>query len=651
MFRFVIVLCVFTFYGILHAGGQNVYLTPETSNQDTAYVFDLLDRADDVGKTNPELALDLTEKALMISRNIHSTLGIARSLCDMGLCLTNASKFPQSRSIFYQAIPYCYLVRKEDQSLLPRVFNNLGNVFIEEGRLDSAIRYYYQALKELKVGNRRDSLLLIIIYGNIGGTFAGQRQDHQALYYLNKSISLAAQCNDSQTLAPNYANLGLVYENLKMGDSAIYFLRRSQQVNGLLRNKSILPSIYYRIGMTYGRQGNLQQAKAYFDSATFANPKAALKNGPLQTGYGNVYSTQGKYKLAIAYYQKAIDIAIEKGDILDNLTTYNNMAESYHNDGNNLMSYTYQKIYADLRDSQMNMQKIKAINQLEVQYRMAAQEKDLVAKQLFITLQQKRLLQKNFWLGCILVGALLLAVLSIMLYRNYNQKRKSQQADISNLKLQQQTNRMQALMQGEQNERIRIARELHDGIGSIMAAARMHLDIFKGDQPIPAYAATYQSGISLLDEAYRGLRYTAHNLLPPEQLLEEGLVAATALYCNKISKPGTFTVHFQHYGPHPTVAPEIAISFYRIIQELIHNAAKHAEATEVIVEIGVEATLLSITVEDNGKGWKTDNELEGGIGLRNLKDSITILAGSLEIDSRPDIGTTIYLTCPMDKNE
>jgi signal transduction histidine kinase/Tfp pilus assembly protein PilF len=631
--------------------GQGVQLIQESNNEDTGYVFTLLRQADDMRVSNPVLALQLSNEALGISRKMRSNLGVARSLNNVGISLLDASKYPQSKSAFYEAIYYAKQCTDQDGIILPKGLNNLGNVFSAEGNLDSAARYYYQALKAIKLSSRKDSVMMMIVYSNIGGTFARQQQGRRAFYYLNNSIMLALLNKDSQTLAHSYINLGLVYENFRQGDSAIYYYTQSKELNKKQHQKSILQSIYYRMGMTYGREGKLKLAKKYFDSAALSDPSAASTNVALQTGYGNVYAMQGSSKTAIDYYLRAINISIQKGNVMDNLIIYNNIADCYHNVGNNEMAYEYQKDYSNLKDSQMNLNQIKAINQLEIQYRIAAQEKDIVAKQLLITIQQKKILQKNIWLGGLLIGALLLVLCSLMLYRNYSHKQKSQSAEMANLELQQQTNRMQALMQGEQNERIRIARELHDGIGSIMAAARMHLDIFKGSEPLPPYAATYKNGIKLLDEAYHGLRNTAHNLLPPEEILEGGLIVAIALYCSKISKPGTFIVQFQHYGPRPEISPEIAISFYRIIQELIHNAAKHAEATEVIVEIGVEIPLLSINVEDNGKGWKIEDNIEKGMGIKNLKQRVAVLGGSLEIDSRLNIGTTIYVTCPIDKND
>lgn len=632
------------------ANGQNIFI-PEQVTHKTAEVSDLLRRAAVLRRTEPDSALSLAKSALLISRGLQDQLSIGNSLLSVGTYLLDKNEYLESKRILQTALPYCQRMAGQDETMLPRLYNSLGHVYKALGNSDSAFYYFYESLKKIKYGSRLDTTLRSLVYGNIGAAFTIQRQSSQALYYMRKSLALAQLYKDSLMQAQNYANIGIVFEQQKNGDSAAYYFNRALEMSRLVFTRKRLQRIYYFIGVMNGREGNLKLAKTYFDSAVWADPGEALLYTPLQTAFGDIYNAQGKHLMAIPYYQNAITIALKQGVIGENVATYYNLAESYHHSGNEALAFKYQKIYADLKDSLINATKIKSINQLEIQYRTAAQEKDLVSNQLLIIRQQKKILQKNFWIGGISVGALLLIALLITLYRNYHNKQRLQLAEVANLKLQQLASRQESLKQGEESERIRIARDLHDGIGSILAAARMHLDIFKGTQPLPDYAHTYKNGMNLLDEAYQGLRYTAHNLLPPEQLLEQGLVAATSLYCTKISKQDTFTVLFQHYGTLPDIAPETAISFYRIIQELVHNAAKHAEAKEVIVEIGIEGDQLSIIVEDNGKGWKTaEGDAENGIGIRNLKERVAILGGSLEVDSRQGIGTTVYLSCLLEKN-
>ncbi len=126
--------------------------------------------------------------------------------------------------------------------------------------------------------------------------------------------------------------------------------------------------------------------------------------------------------------------------------------------------------------------------------------------------------------------------------------------------------------------------------------------------------------------------------------MQEGLVKALQSYCKSISKPPYFNLHFQDIGTIPPLAPIKALSLYRMVQELVHNALKHGKATEVMVEIAEENdALLLISVDDNGNGWITNPDTSG-IGSESLQKRVAMLSGTIDIDNRPGAGVTIYLS-------
>src|SRR5690606_17317380 len=120
------------------------------------------------------------------------------------------------------------------------------------------------------------------------------------------------------------------------------------------------------------------------------------------------------------------------------------------------------------------------------------------------------------------------------------------------------------------------------------------------------------------DEAYTIVRHTAHNLSPPAQLFEKGLAVAISRYCKRVSKPGTREIFFDSYGRIPDLPPDFTLSVYRIFQELIHNAVRHADATQLLVEISILEGQLLLQVEDNGNGNLRLNGLQEGARLRSL---------------------------------
>ena len=150
-----------------------------------------------------------------------------------------------------------------------------------------------------------------------------------------------------------------------------------------------------------------------------------------------------------------------------------------------------------------------------------------------------------------------------------------------------------------------------------------------------------------LDEATENLRRTVHNLMP-DMLLEDGLVETLYYFCGNVQKMVPIKVLFQPIGTIPKCDSRFELSIYRIIQELIQNTIKHAKASELIVQLSYQAGLLSATVEDNGIGMDS-NKATRGAGLKSIAARVGNLAGSIEIDSRQGIGTTVHLAFDMDK--
>jgi PAS domain S-box-containing protein len=199
---------------------------------------------------------------------------------------------------------------------------------------------------------------------------------------------------------------------------------------------------------------------------------------------------------------------------------------------------------------------------------------------------------------------------------------------------------LQALVQGEEKERSRIARDLHDGISGMIAAAKMHVASLSIQFPAVAQTKEYKHGIDLLDTAAIQVRRTSHNLMP-EIVLEKGLSQALSRYCHSISND-QLTVTFIATGlPHRYIAT-FELLLYRIVQELLNNIIKHAKATEAFVQIREQSRLLTLTIEDNGIGFN-EKDLTEGTGLSSIKKRIEKMNGCIDISTAPGRGTCIFI--------
>jgi signal transduction histidine kinase len=198
---------------------------------------------------------------------------------------------------------------------------------------------------------------------------------------------------------------------------------------------------------------------------------------------------------------------------------------------------------------------------------------------------------------------------------------------------------LEAMMSGEEKERARLAKELHDGIGGILSATKMHLSILNNENPFPEKATKFADTLGMLDSAFKEIRSIAHNLAP-EILWKHGLNKALFLFCERVSNE-RLEVEYYMVGEIPRLQHNYKLIIYRIVQELINNVIKHSQATNAFVQLTHHENFMTITVEDNGIGM--EEKESNGIGMDNLRSRIETLKGELNISSEKGRGTTFYI--------
>lgn len=199
---------------------------------------------------------------------------------------------------------------------------------------------------------------------------------------------------------------------------------------------------------------------------------------------------------------------------------------------------------------------------------------------------------------------------------------------------------LEALREGEEKERSRIARDLHDGISGLIAAAKMHFETM-GNQSVAIHQLPgFQQGMELLQKASIAVRQTSHNLMP-EILLENGLAEALQRYCANVSYD-ELKLAFFSLGTIRRLPSQFELSLYRIAQELIGNIIRHAKADEAIIQLSQHEAHLTLAIEDNGQGF-TIGHHGSGTGLSSIRRRVAAMNGTMEIQSAPGKGTQVYL--------
>jgi two-component system NarL family sensor kinase len=230
------------------------------------------------------------------------------------------------------------------------------------------------------------------------------------------------------------------------------------------------------------------------------------------------------------------------------------------------------------------------------------------------------------------LGVVLMTIFGFLFYSN----RK---------KVQLEKEQIKAVLLAEENERSRIARDLHDGIGQLLSAAKLNLHALENVNLVNK-EIVLEKAIGLVDESAKEVRSVSHNLMP-NALIKSGLVSAIKNFINQLETE-QLKINIETSGLNKKINSEIELVVYRIIQECINNVIKHSKANHLFINLSINKNLLNIMIEDNGYGFDVDEILrKDGIGIKNMQARVAFLKGTMEIDSKLNKGTLFSFHVPL----
>lgn len=636
-----------------YTAGENVSKMG-VSTLDTSLAFNLLEKGFQLGNIYPDSALTFLKYALKESRRIGYSYGIARALQLCGIIYSHNGRYEEGIASLKQLISYCVATGKH-RHLLSLGYNIIGNIYQSEGKYNEAAYYYYRTLMLPK--NQVTESTLALIYTNLSRMTHKLKQPAKALYHLSLAEELAIRNENIDLLCVINSNKGMIYADINERDSAKYYLSKAAQLLEQYKYKYDMQDLEYT-NMVY--LADLWLKEKLVDSAWPCIQKIQRIHVPIVPLYknkafwvmGKYYMQSGNYKKAQYYLQMSLDSAqtIHIGNDLANI--HNSLSDLYTKSGKYREALYHKDQYILLKDSLENNQIANNVHQLEVRYRTAEKDKELINQKLQISQQQSDMREKNLWITIIASVTFLLTILSAILYKKRQSDKRLQQNEIQILQQQQiamhqgqEIERLKAMMKGEERERSRLARELHDGIGGMLTAIKMNLSATRKKHPELSQFSSLKEIMHMLEDTGTEVRKTAHNLMP-DVLVKHRLPEALMIYCENIHEQ--LPTELQFHGHLTDLDKAIELLLYRMIQELLQNILKHASATYAAVQLMMHEGKLSLTVEDNGTGFDPQQE-HGGFGLQNLKYRVAALQGNISITSSKGRSTTIHIEFELEK--
>lgn len=609
--------------------------------------------------TNSDSLLKVLHAAYLNSKSMFFARGTIAALHTMGLVYENRGAYDTALNRYKEALAYAEKLHDSDR-VIPTILNNMGITYSHLGNFEQTTKCYERALKITEkyldeLGDNHPGQHDLVkaynaIYINLVKQLLELGQLEQVLVYIDKVEQYAVETGNYYFLGHLLVSKGTYYNQKENWEQAEYYMRQALKIGQMHSIVRVEHLALLDLGIIYTNNGKLDQAKAWLLKAKSIKGEInAVNENTVLLALGRVYVMLKDYENARIILNTAL-IQAERLNLSSNLVQIHEiLAQYYTRSGRFRQALTHTQKYIALKDSFANQQVQNNLNALEVSYRTAEKDKEITNKQLTIARQEESLAKKNTWIAGALAGIILLSALFIGLYRSYRHKQHIGDKEIRILKQEQQflmqerkIDRLKTLMEGEEKERARIARDLHDGIAAQLAAVRLNFSQVQKEHKEWKDGTGFRSALQQLDDVAAELRKTAHNLMP-EILLQKGLSEAVYIFCEKTGKNGVLEINFQCPNPIPRLNPELELSIYRMIQELVHNIIKHAEATTALIQLNCFEDLLSITIEDNGKGIdKNALNKSKGTGLKTITARALTLNGHADIQSK-ETGTTVYL--------
>ncbi|GAA5038113.1 hypothetical protein GCM10011506_35280 [Marivirga lumbricoides] len=666
----------------------------------------LIDDFDDLYTTEPTRAKGLIQQALVISKKYQMPVKKAESYYRLGKWFLNVGESDSalhyvnnalkifSRFNQFENMSLCYkelgtihdeigqreesmnyyteglkLARQhglEDQ--IAPFINNIGIIFLKQSHYDKALDHFKESAQLSKKGYQ-----YAITLNNMGVVKYQQNQFNEAVIYYEKSLKA---CNDiadeycSLTPLNGLANISLQEKKYSKALSTTREIIEIQEKLGL--EKDLLVS-FNRMGLIYNAMSNFEMAIEYYMKSLIIAEKISSVHTPyIHSNISDCYRNIGNYKKALEH----MEIFYQKYDSI-NSGEYKIKTEEL------LTQYETEKkekeialLKKDKKLREIELEKNKALYEQELLNQSLAEQrnkyellerdrkidllnKDSELQKANIINQKNELDRLSSIRNITITSAILILIPIVILLIVYRQKVKNK--EMLALKTEE-VNRQKSLemirsfeiktirahIEGQEIEKKRIAKELHDGVAGSLAAIKMRLQAFgetlNGE---PKFSNLLMS----VDNVYKEVRTISHNLTPPG-MLKHSFVDFLKKYLNEISQAGHFDIEYLFHGEAGLneITDELKVEIYRILQELITNVVKHAQTNFVEVQLIKDKNHINLIVEDHGKGFDL-SEKSYGLGLSNLQSRIKTLGGRLEIDSFKERGTIVSIEIELKEKD
>lgn len=531
-----------------------------------------------------------------------------------------------------------------DHKSLGEIYKQIGIQLYLKGSYEKAYKYYTNSIASYEKAN--DSIGIASTYLELANFYKKKNQLAESKQCIEKALQIGITTKNGIIIANSYNNLGLYFETIYKLDTAIrYYSMALEKYKDISNDNGVSYSLEYIAGI-YKTEKKYKLALNYLLESLSYRKKTGNKNAIAISivNIGELYAVQSNNNEALRYFNQCIELCkeIKYNDLLAYTYFYTSKIYKAKQDYKN--AYNYQDsamIIQELLNEELNSKQLKEI---QTKYETENKEKLLKIKDLKIAKQDLKLANNKTIIYTLILLFLGSAFVFYIAYSRYKTKQKNKFHQ--QLIIEQET-KAKAVLEAEENERQRIGKELHDGIGQMLSAVKLNIEglennITHNPNTFMHYTNTTKQ---LLDESVKEVRTISHNLMPTT-LLNKGLPEAIENMVDKLKTNSRFEIEYICSGfENKRLNKTIEIVLYRVIQELVQNCIKHSNANKISIQLLWFEKELTIMVEDNGKGFDVKKIIasNNGIGITNIQSRINYINASIHFDSTPGKGSSVII--------
>lgn len=544
-----------------------------------------------------EAMLD-AKNGLRFARQLGDSMKVVTMLADIGIVQSFLGNFTEQLDYALQSIAAVESLK--DTSALSSGYHNLANCYLYLGQYRKGVDNANHGIALNDLGVRHKNPYVNRIWATAGQCYHSLRMFDSAQYCFERAVRESQRVNDQFAEGVIYGYQCDAFAAAGQLDKMLPAAKKSLALAESLQSRSMKAIGLYFLAYAQFANNDITEARRHVEAALAIARADSLKD-ELKNSYAVlafIAARQGDYRTAILARQQADSIS----------------------------------------EASLNDRVVSRTTELEKKFETARKDGQ-------IRLQQAEIERKNVINRILVAGALGLVLLLTLIYRTYRQRQRLQQQRISELETEKKLAATEAVLKGEEQERTRIAKDLHDGLGGMLSGIKHSLNTMKGNLVMtPENMQAFERSVDMLNSSIKEMRRVAHNMMP-EVLVKFGLDAALRDFCNDINQTGALQVQYQSIGMDgAAIEQTAAITVYRIVQELLNNTIKHAGARTALVQLSRTDSTLTVTVEDDGRGFDTRVlQQPKGMGWANIQNRVEFLKGKLDVNSQPDKGTSVLI--------